>query len=259
MGEVMEAFYLPDGDGFVATGLAGGPWDPGWQHGGPPSALLGGAMARLCPDSLLARVVVSLERPVPVGRVDIGAEVVRSGRSVSHLAARLTVDGRVLVRATGLAVHRRDDAEPSPLACEPWPEPETLSDYTLPFFRREVGYHRAVDLRVARGRWGDTPVGFWARSRVPLVAGRALLPIEHVLILADAESGLGPPLDPDTWSFVNPDLVLHVARTPGSGWLGFDIHSMTGPDGAGWSASEIRDDDGPFGRSAQALVVRPRS
>src|SRR5207237_67687 len=37
---VTDAFYIPDGDDFVATVHTRGPWSPKHQHGGPPSALL---------------------------------------------------------------------------------------------------------------------------------------------------------------------------------------------------------------------------
>ena len=40
------SFYVPEGGGgFVATELTRGPWDPGSQHAGPPSALLGRGIA----------------------------------------------------------------------------------------------------------------------------------------------------------------------------------------------------------------------
>jgi hypothetical protein len=40
-----EAFHhRPGPDRFVSTHATAGPWSPKWQHGGPPSALLGRAM-----------------------------------------------------------------------------------------------------------------------------------------------------------------------------------------------------------------------
>ena len=253
-----SAFFIPDGDRFVATELTGGPWDPRLQHGGPPAALLAGAMARLCSAGPLARLEVCLDRPVPVGPVRLDARVARRGRTVSHLQAELIAEERVVMRATALAVHCRNDAIASAPPLSSWPTPLSLPPFAFPFFRQEVGYHRAVDVRLAQGRWGTTPVGFWARSLVPLVAGRPLLPVEQVVIVADAQSGMGVPLHPDSFSFVNPDLVVHLGREPAPGWLGFDIRSMSGGQGAGWAASELRDEVGLFGRSAQALVVRRR-
>ena len=42
-----DAFYEPLGDGrFAATPHTRGPWDPAFQHAGPPSALLGRELER---------------------------------------------------------------------------------------------------------------------------------------------------------------------------------------------------------------------
>src|SRR5262249_11003029 len=55
---VTDAFYEPLGDGrFAATPHTRGPWDPAFQHAGPPSALLGRALERCEPrdDFVIAR------------------------------------------------------------------------------------------------------------------------------------------------------------------------------------------------------------
>jgi len=108
------------------------------------------------------------------------------------------------------------------------------------------------------GAWGATPIAVWARPRVPLVSGRADLPRERVLVLADAQSGMGVPLDPDVWSFVNPDLTVYFERDPVDGWVGFDIRSTASPAGVGLAQSAIRDAHGFVGRSAQSLFIAPR-
>ena len=41
-----RALYVPTDDGFAATTLTIGPWDPGLQHAGPPAALLARAAER---------------------------------------------------------------------------------------------------------------------------------------------------------------------------------------------------------------------
>ena len=38
--DVPRALYVPTDDGFEATALTIGPWDPRLQHAGPPAALL---------------------------------------------------------------------------------------------------------------------------------------------------------------------------------------------------------------------------
>ena len=67
----------PTGDGFVATELTRGPWDPGAQHAGPPSALLGREIERLEGGEgfQVARISFEILRPVPIGPVRVEARV----------------------------------------------------------------------------------------------------------------------------------------------------------------------------------------
>ncbi|MFY9825833.1 MAG: acyl-CoA thioesterase domain-containing protein, partial [Thermoanaerobaculia bacterium] len=81
----MDSFYKRTGDAeFVATELTRGPWDPGSQHAGPPSALLGRAIEVL--DSSegfqVGRVVFEILRPVPIGAVRVETRVIRPGKKV---------------------------------------------------------------------------------------------------------------------------------------------------------------------------------
>ena len=85
-------------------------WDPNAQHGGAPAALLMRAFERLpAADGLsLARVTYEFLRPVPVGRLEVRAEVVRPGRRVQLLEARSSSDGVEVVRARALQVQAAD-------------------------------------------------------------------------------------------------------------------------------------------------------
>src|SRR5688572_33196987 len=89
--DLPRALYVPTDDGFEATALAIGPWDPGLQHAGPPAALLlreveraggieGGQATRLAYDIL---------GPVPVGPVRVRASVLRPGRRIELVEAVL--------------------------------------------------------------------------------------------------------------------------------------------------------------------------
>jgi hypothetical protein len=257
-----SAFYHTDGDIYVATPTTRGPWDNRFQHGGPPSALMAGAMARLGEDAgafAMARVTVELLRPVPIGEVTVSAGIDVSGRTVQRLRADLSAGGTVIARAWGVRIARERAETPAsaPPALD-WPDPDGVEPFVFSFFQHEEGYHRGVDLRLAYGSWGATPVGFWARTRIPLVEGRDTLPIERLVNLADAQSGMGPPLDPLSYTFLNPDLTAYLAREPRGEWIGFDISAAVGPEGAGLSESAVRDRDGAFGRTAQSLVIRKR-
>ena len=257
-----DAFFVRDGARLLATGLTRGPWSNEHQHGGPPAALLTGAIERAgsdAPDFRLARVTVEFLRPIPIAPLDLSTEIVRAGKQVQRVGASLFADGVEVARALGLRLRRQQLDLAEPPSAAPLPHPDTLPSHRFSFFRHDIAYHRAIELRIARGTWAKGPVDGWMRPLFPLVRGETSSPCERVLILADAESGVCPPLDPARWSFVNPDLTVYFGREPRGEWLGLQIVSEGHADGVGLAQSALSDQEGPFGRAAQSLVVAPRA
>jgi hypothetical protein len=257
----VQAFFVRDGTRLVATDLTRGPWSNEHQHGGPPAALLTGAIERAAPDAAdfrLARVTVEFLRPIPIAALEVSAEILRAGRQAQRISASLIASGVEVARAVGLRVRRQHIDLPRRVTTLDLPRPDALTPFHFSFFRHDVAYHSAVDLRIARGKWGEGPIDCWMRPLFPLVANQPTSPCERVLILADAESGVCPPLDPHEWSFVNPDLTVYFAREPRGEWLGLQIESEAHPDGSGLAHSALSDLDGHFGVAAQTLVVAPR-
>jgi Acyl-CoA thioesterase C-terminal domain/Acyl-CoA thioesterase N-terminal domain len=105
-----EAFFLPDGNRFVATELTRGPWDAGTQHAGPPAALLGRAIQRFGArdDVQVVRVTFEILRPVPIASLEITSTLLRGGRSVELVGASLSSDGTEVMRATGVRIRTVD-------------------------------------------------------------------------------------------------------------------------------------------------------
>ena len=82
MGEP-SAFFVPDGERFLATALTRGPWSRDHQHGGPPSALLARAIERRLAgvaETEVVRLTVDFLRPLAIGK--IGTTVRRSSEMV---------------------------------------------------------------------------------------------------------------------------------------------------------------------------------
>lgn len=258
-----DAFYVAESDDtFVATPLSTGPWDERFQHGGPPSALLAGAIASFGDDANefeMARLWVDFRRGVPVGRLTVTVAPLHRGRTTQRIHAALVHQGKVVLEAQGLRIRRRGEGPTAVPPLEAWPDPESVERTILKFFTAEVAYHNAVDLRFVDNPWGSTPNRVWGRLLVPLVAGRPTTPLERLITLADAQSGLGPPVDPIKWNYANPDLTVYVDRPPEGEWIGFDLLSTARPSGLGLSQALIRDATGACGRSAQSLIVSPRT
>lgn len=266
----MSAFYRRDSDHpglFHSTVKTRGPWDENAQHGGPPSALLlRGMLDRVASDVdgefAVARLATEFLRPVPILPLTVEARIVKAGRTAVRVAATLSAEREVM---TATAIFLRQDpniappsARPDGHVDEPWPDPESLDSTVFTFFTHDEGYHRAVDIRPVDPPWGTTPARFWGCPRIALVDGEPTAPEEAVVILADAESGMGPPVDPMRYTYANPDLTVYFARRPEPGMVGLDIRSMAGDAGVGLSEARLRDARGIFGRSAQSLVIAPR-
>lgn len=252
----MQSFYTFDGDAYHASELTRGPWDDRLQHGGPPLALLTGALARFegADRYALTRVDATFAGAVPIGPVRVEVRPVHLGRTVQRLEATLSADGRVLLSARAQRTIR-GTSEPSPGPS--WTHPDDAEPLAFSFFRNPVGYHRAVELKTAEGRWGTTPIKVWGRS-IGLVEGRETGPYERTAILVDAQSGMGPPADPQRWTFVNPEVSVTFARPPRGAWIGLEIRAFTGHEGHALTQSLLCDRDGWFGGASQTMIVSRR-
>lgn len=254
----MDAFYQPDGRHFVATELTRGPWSDDAQHGGPPLALLAREMERAAGSGFVARFTAELLRSLPFGRYEVTAEVVRPGKRSQSVQATLSLAGTPCARASALVLTEAPVALPDGLARAALPAPEASQPYTFTFFRAPVGYHTAMEMRIARGVWGTGAMAGWLRMRVPLVAGEDPTPLQRVLVAADAGNGVSAPLPVDEYLFINPDLTLHQHRHLRGQWVGLDGLTRVEGNGVGLAQAEVHDSEGPIGRSLQSLLVSRR-
>jgi acyl-Coa thioesterase superfamily protein/acyl-CoA thioesterase superfamily protein len=253
------SFYEPLGDGrFASTSHTSGPWDPAFQHAGPPAALLGRALERCEPRDgfVLARLTYEILRPVPVAEVEVAARVIRPGRSVELLEGELSAGGEpvMTVRAWRVlgstAPTVGNDAPLPPRPAEETPPPAELDQF---------GYGKAVELRFAAGGWHQPgPATVWTRLRVPLVPGEEPTGVQRVLAVADSGNGVSAVLSWNEWLFINPELTVHLRREPRGEWICLDAATTLTEGGAGLARSTLSDDDGVVGNGSQALFVAPR-
>ncbi|MCW2498951.1 MAG: hypothetical protein JWN87_627 [Frankiales bacterium] len=254
------AFYEDRADGrFTSTVHTTGPWDAGFQHGGPPSALLGRALERCAPrdDMMVARVTVELLGAVPVAELAVEARLVRPGRSVELLEATLACDGRLIARASAWRVKRTAGvAVPSRARPAP-PLPEVADTGEIPGW--VSGYLQAMEWRWVQGHLLERgPAVAWARMREDLVEGEPPSPLQRVLALADSGNGASSELDLRSWHFINPELTVHLHREPVGEWVCLDASTTISAGGVGLATSVLSDLDGPIGVGAQTLLVQPR-
>lgn len=261
---MFDAFYETDGEVYVATELTRGPWDPGAQHAGPPSALLARAF-ELMPESehfQIGRISFEILRPIPIAAVRIKTRVLRPGRRVQLVEAELSVDGQVLMRATAWRIAIAPVQLP-PAATEspspPPPPPEQGSRAEFFPTEQEHGYHSAMDVRFVAGGFMELgPATAWLRMRKPLVGGEEPTPLQRVFVAADVGNGISAALDYRRFVFVNVELTVHLERMPAGEWICVDAVTLAQPSGIATAESVLSDRDGRIGRAAQTLVVSAR-
>jgi hypothetical protein len=260
--ELPAALYEPTHDGWVATALTIGPWDVGLQHAGPPAALLLREAERASgiEGGQTVRLAYDIFGPVPVGPVHVRSTVVRPGRRIELIETVLSADDeRPLMRLSAWRMRTRGDGAAVP-ATHPAPAPpEDSRPEVAEWFSEDVAYHRALEWRFASGSFNSPgPAAAWTRPSCELVAGEPMTPLQHLLVMTDAASGVSAELDWSTATFANVDLILSLHRPPQGCWLGMDAATTVGGTGAAQCFAVLFDRAGAVGRSAASLFVEPR-
>lgn len=260
--DLPDCLYEPDGDVFVPTGLTRGPWDRNFQHAGPPAALLAHAVERAgqVQPGQAGRLAFDILRPVPLAPHRVETRTVRPGRNVEQIEATLldAESGEALMRLSAWRLRAEALELPQGLGePDPPPPPPQSGTSSLPkFWTEPVAYHAALDWRFTHGEF-DAPgaAACWTRLKVPLVRGEPATPLERLLVMADAASGISHVLDWQEWVFINVELGIHLERAPEGEWMAMDATTRLGPDGAGLCTSTLSDERGRVGVSTQTLRV----
>lgn len=255
-----DALFLPVGDGrFRATTASVGPWDPRALHGGPPGALIAGALEDAVAelgDFVPVRVTVELLRPVPVDvDLDVQATIRRPGRKVCVADATIAQGDTVLMAATlqGIRAEAFDHGWHSDLATPAGPDTGVAHVIDGP----AVFHNSAVEHRYLNGTSFTAlgPATDWIRLRVPVVAGVDTSPLQRVLAAADFGNGISGLFPMDEVTFINPDLSVFLYRLPVGEWVCLDAVTRLGPTGTGIAESVLYDEQGPIGRAVQTLLM----
>jgi hypothetical protein len=259
------AFYERDGgEGqYVASELTRGPWDPGAQHAGPPSALLGREIEAMEGSEAfqVGRIVFEILRPVPIGPVTVETRVLRPGRKVRMVEASLSGEAGELMRATAWQLRTTELELPEGAVDDSPPPPGPEEGWVPEFFPtgEKAGYHTAMELKAVAGAFLELgPATMWLRMRQPLVAGEEPTPLQRALVAADVGNGISAVLDYHSYVFINVDLTVHFERMPEGEWVCVDAVTRPRPTGIGTAESVLADQRGRIGRAAQSLLIEQR-
>ncbi len=278
-----ESIFIAEGDRFMPTEQARGPWDPRALHGGAPAALMTAAFERLTPGEELriARLSFEFLRPIPLAPLSLHTRIVRPGRRVQELLGELYAGEELVVRASALRVQEvpasvqaaaqaaaqesgrgdgEGDGEGQREGEEPLPAP---SDGIPIRFALDGSSEDSFAASTMEMRWlsePDTPGPgrVWMRMRHPLLPGQPLTALTRLAATADFGNGVSASLPFERFLFVNADLTLHLQRPPRGEWIGLDARTQLHGGGTALAESVLHDKHGPLGRSFQTLVVQER-
>ena len=256
-----EAIFHRDGDRFVPTELARGPWSPDAQHGGAPAALVARAIERVEPGAMfVARTTLELVKPVPLTPLTVETELLRPGKRVQVVEAQVTTADEVVVRARAVRIRTAEldlptaDVEPLPPDV---PAPADARPLEVqPVQTPGLGFWTALEFRMAKGEWGEPgPAAMWFRLDVPVVAGEEPSPLMRVAAAADFGNGISTPFERGRYLFINPDLTFTVYRSPVGEWVLLDAVTHAEASGVGIADGALYDEQGRIGRAVQTLLL----
>lgn len=201
----------------------------------------------------LARISFDILGRLPLQELEIHIEVLRPGRTIELIQAVLSIGGRTVIMARAWYLGRTDTADVAAAESAPLPPPEQCSPWHMGQ-RWSGGYIAQLQARVARRRPGRGAV--WLCSPTALVEGEQSSEIARFCTNIDAANGISPRQEPETWTFPNVDLTVHLHRLPTGPWTGLDTSVTWGADGVGVTSSILHDASGPVGRAEQILTLR---
>jgi hypothetical protein len=276
-----DAIFRRDGDAFVPTGHARGPWDPEQLHGGAPGALVAEAVQE--DGYLVARLTIDFLAPVPMAPLTVSARTTKPGRNLQMAEAEMDAEGRTVLRARAVRLRRgwvelpaaadaagaagkgaggaAGAAAGGEAAGDALPGPDAATPGSFPVGDGHAeGFHRsAMDIRFAEGDYGIGPAKAWFRLQLPLVDDQPASPLARAVAAADFGNGISRIVDFADYLFVNTDLTVHLHREPQGEWVLVDARTRLEPHGAGLASSTLSDERGQLGLAAQSLFVASRA
>lgn len=269
MSQDYPGVYLPTGaaGAYDSTPLANAGWYDEGQHGGAFSALVVGHVEQEVPtlaDMQVSRVTVEIFRVIPLVPLRIETAVVREGKRIQHVEAKVFDNEGTLLSVANVQRLRLADLTLPPRAAPPdlpIPHPDQVESRVGEAWgvgrRNKTMFHRhAMEVREVEGGFEEEGPGtVWMRFTKPVVAGRETTPLQRVVATADFCNGVSRSLDYNTWVFMNPDLTVHVSRYPEGEWIALAAESTYGHHGRGLATGTLWDTSGWLGRSTQSLYL----
>lgn len=259
-GEGAQGYFRQiDARTFVPTAHVGGAWNVAEQHVAPAIGLLVHVVemdhrTRHSSPLQIARLSYDIWGTIPMEEVTVEVSVLRPGRTIELVEARLCHEGRPAIVLRAWLMRAYDSQDVAAVNFAPMPPPDAMLDWN-PSSIWAGGFIASAQVR----RQEDHPgrARCWVRSHTALIEQQDVSATARAMSLVDIANGLTPLGAPKDLAFPNLDLTAHIFRAPVGEWIGFDISVASGPGGIGLTHSILHDIYGSFGAMAQCLTVRP--
>jgi len=253
-----EPFYRRDGERFVPTQSARGPWDPKSLHGRVIIGLLGGEIERRHgePDRIPARLTVDMYRLPDLSPIEVTTKVVRDGYRIRVVDAEFFSNGVSMARATCQLLRQTENPEGTIWSPPSWnvPSPESLEPPED--VRRAMG--GMWEIRPITGGMGaQGQKQTWMREVRHLVEGVPLTPFVRVAVSADFTSPIANASDKGL-SYINSDVTVYLHRLPRTEWVGYEVVNHGSSRGVAIGECFLYDEDGPIGSASCCALGQHR-
>lgn len=258
--EALAAFFRRDGDQLVPRPHARSPWTADMMHGRLLAGLAAWAIEteHLDEPFHLTRLTTDLFKAPPMEPVLVTTEVVRDGRRIRTVDARMTCGGALVARSSAVLLRKGPQPTAEVWSVPEWtaPPPEAIPAQELRPEARVV----PIDVRALPGAGFGGPgrKQVWVRELCDLVDGVPLTPLVRLAAAADLANPLANSAVEGGLDFINADITMYARRLPRGEWVGFDTAGHVSADGVAVGQCALYDVDGALGWSTVCAVVNPR-
>ncbi|WP_395309096.1 thioesterase family protein [Mycobacterium sp. AMU20-3851] len=257
MSTTPTAYFFADGDTFVPTDIAQGPWGA-TISGNVLGGLLGFVLDREHGDPAFqpARLTVDLFRPAALAPLAVRTETVRAGRRIKVVDAHAIQDGALVARAS-VVLLRRGPAGPTDIWTSPMPIPDPPGEDHVgggtPMELVAHGAGSSIDLSA----WRYTgPKHIWVHNVTPLVGGEPMTPFTRAAMAGDVVSSLTN-FGPEGLAYINADYTLTLSRLPVSTDIGLSALTHYSDAGVATGSATLFDRSGPIGSGMATALLSP--
>ena len=255
-----QPFFTRDGERYVPTVDARGPWDPKSLHGRVVAGLLGQEIERRHggPDYMPARLTVDMYRLPDLSPAEVTTRLVRDGKRIKVVEAEFFSGGVSMARATCQLLLRTQNPPGQVWTPPAWDAPKP-NDIPPPDDAR-LSLNGMWAIRPITGYMGALgPRRVWMSEVRDLVGGVPLTPFARVAVAADFASPFSNAGDRGL-GFINSDVTIYLHRLPATEWIGFEVTNHGATDGVAIGECFLHDERGAVGTaSVTALAQRQMS